>query len=487
MQARNIKHWIVRHASTVALIVALLFLNLFSLPALTTKPAFWYDEGINVELARNFAEFGALDLVIAPGTFSGEGQFVGSTGYPVTLSLAGIFKVFGFGFEQARLMMLFWMNALVILVFYFSKRRWGSAVAICTALLLVTYPPFYGNGRSVMGEIPGFLFLILALSFFLDRRNALLVGFLAGLAVITKPSVYIFALPAFAVLSLFSIRPLVRSFRSIVAVVTGALFALVPWVLIYGTQVFSETTWFRIADHFRNPYAAAGLSVLDNITANLATFFSTGTLLYMTLFAFIVASAALLKPEWRRKHALLLFFIVLMSIGGIFFYLKSAGYLRYLIALQLLLIIAITPAIFTLGTLIPKQFRSVALSLIIGGLLLFQGIYLFTGAKLYQSRAALDVVLYVEEHFPGATYATVNVPTVASLLPPERKYAWISTYGLMALGTDPKTLPEQMLPDVIIIVPTDVPTYANLLERNYTLLKTYGDKVVVYALRTGAP
>src|SRR3990167_1320353 len=109
----------------VFLLVVLLFVGLYSLSTLTTKPAYWYDEAINVELARNFSEFGKLDLVIAPNTFSERGATVGSTGYPVTVPLAGFFKLFCFGLSQARIYMLLWMSALILVFFFIAKKLWS--------------------------------------------------------------------------------------------------------------------------------------------------------------------------------------------------------------------------------------------------------------------------------------------------------------------------------------------------------------------------
>ena len=148
------------------LVGVLLFVALYSVPTLTTKPAYWYDEAINVELAHNFSDFGKLDLVIAPNTFSGQGATVGSTGYTVTVPLAGFFRVFGFGLTQARVYMLLWMSALVIFFFYIAKKLWGAFTAYSGTVLIATFAPFYGNGRSVMGEIPGFLFFLCVLYLF---------------------------------------------------------------------------------------------------------------------------------------------------------------------------------------------------------------------------------------------------------------------------------------------------------------------------------
>src|SRR3989344_2473257 len=148
----------------------LLFILAYSLSTLTTKPAYWYDEAINVELSRTFSETGKLDLVIAPNTVSGKGATVGSTGYPVTLPLSAFFKLFGFGMAQARIYMLLWMSACILGFFFVAHRLWGSFVAYFGTLLFATFAPFYGNGRTVMGEVPGFLFFVLSF-YFLEQKK----------------------------------------------------------------------------------------------------------------------------------------------------------------------------------------------------------------------------------------------------------------------------------------------------------------------------
>src|SRR3989344_4114920 len=64
----NFTTYFQKYLRTLFLIGILLFALLYSFPTLTTKPAYWYDEAMNVEIARNFAEFGALDLIVAPNT-----------------------------------------------------------------------------------------------------------------------------------------------------------------------------------------------------------------------------------------------------------------------------------------------------------------------------------------------------------------------------------------------------------------------------------
>lgn len=475
--------WFRSRAGLIVLVAALVFLNVFSLLSLTTRPRFWYDEGINVELARNFSEFGKLDLIVAPDTLSGEGAFIGSTGYPVTVPLAATYKIFGFGFPQSRLYMLLWMNVLLVSVFFFARKRWGSLVAALVTALLVTYPPFYGNGRTVMGEIPGFFFLLLSLWWYLEKRASVGVGLWAGLAVICKPSVFVFLLPVYVALHLFSGQKILFSLKKIIFLGIGSFLALVPWIVLYRDSIFSADAWTRIADHFANPYAVAGLSVLGNIQTNLATFFSTGTLLYMALFALAVVVVTSLRPEWRLRERPLLLFTLLYGACAFLYYLKSAGYLRYLIALQFLLIILIVPALVAFLERNGARTRNLLLALGVGALFLFQTVYLFTGAKLFYGTADTDAATYAEEHFPGATFATVNYPTIAGLLPAERRYGSLSTYGLPAFGTDIRTLEEEKLPDIVFIGPSDHPKYASFLERYYVPVKTI-DEVLMFGLKS---
>src|SRR3989344_5117223 len=73
--------WLRAHFSWLGFIAILLFLNGFVLSALTSRPPLWYDEGMNIELARNFADIGKLDIAIAPGDYTG-GAIIGSAGPP---------------------------------------------------------------------------------------------------------------------------------------------------------------------------------------------------------------------------------------------------------------------------------------------------------------------------------------------------------------------------------------------------------------------
>ncbi|MBI5005269.1 MAG: glycosyltransferase family 39 protein, partial [Candidatus Lloydbacteria bacterium] len=429
----------------MSLLLVFVFINIFSLSTLTTKPALWYDEGINIELARNFSEFGKLDLMVRPMQFSGQGALIGSTGYTATVPLAAFFKLFGFGLPQARVYMLLWMNIMLFCLFYFARKKWGVSVALATLFLVATFAPFFGNGRSVMGEIPGFTFLLLSLIWYTEKNNLFGAGFFLGLAVISKPSVYVFFIPAFVILLLFE-------------------------------------KWKSLGAHASNPYEQAQVTSLINIKNNLAAFFESPTLLYFLLFAIIIISALYIKRDFYEQNKQIIILTASYGILEFFYYLKSLGYLRYLIALQFLIFILLVPALETLARrFAPPPYGSIAIRACMAILVLFQAAYLFSGAKLFYSDNSQKTFQYLENNFEGQIIGIVNLPTIASLIPPTQRMQTISTYGLDKVGEHPLSLAAEALPPVIVFENNHAfePQYAEVLKQHYLPEQTIGN-ILIY-------
>ena len=138
-----------------------LFLILFHF---TDTPRVWVDEGIYTNVAESLAFHGVFGLQTAPGEFFRFGQTL-TTSYPVIFPVAFALKIFGKGLWQARLSSIVYMFLLAVLFYLFVKKRYaekyGLLPAILSVLMLVTFGPFYGNGRPVQGEVPGLVFLVL--------------------------------------------------------------------------------------------------------------------------------------------------------------------------------------------------------------------------------------------------------------------------------------------------------------------------------------
>src|SRR3989338_336350 len=185
------------------LALGFLFMLIFSVRTLTTAPRLWIDEAKNIEIAQSFNTEGKFDMQVAPGQFTNVPYLIQSTGYPVTGSLAVFFRIFGFGLVQARVFMLLWMIATVLVLYRFLKHLFGERAAVLAVLLVVTFASFYDNGRAMMGEIPGFFFLISGLYFWFCRESLPKAGLLLALAVVTTPSVYLLIIPALVLALVF--------------------------------------------------------------------------------------------------------------------------------------------------------------------------------------------------------------------------------------------------------------------------------------------
>lgn len=464
----------------LGLALVIVFINVFSFQTLTTKPAVWYDEGINIELARNFSEFGKLDIAVAPNTFADRGATIGSTGYPITGPLALVFKLFGFGFAQARIYMLLWMSIFLICVFYFAKKSWGENTALLATALIATFASFYGNGRSVMGEIPGFTFILLSLFWYFYRKSFFITGIFLGLAVVSKPAVYIYFIPAFVIILLFDKKSFFpRTFK----LGAGSLLAFIGWIIIYAKVAFSPATWQELGTHFANPYAQEGLTPIINIKNNLASFFHQPTLIYFSLLALVIVFAIYCDREYYKKNRQLFLLCGFYSLGAFFYFLKNITIYHYIAGIQFLIFILVAPSIKVIASrFFRAKYARLAIFTGFSLLLVFQLAYLLTKAKLFYSDSPQQTFAYIQKEYGAATVGLINIPAVASLIPAEKKFQIISTYGVRDVGANPLSLNEDILPGVLIMMPNQQLEEKNLdaLKKHYEFDKTIGGDFEIY-------
>ena len=167
---------------------------------LTESPPTWYDEGLYIQVAHSIAERGTQSVQTAPGEFISTGFVTG--GYPFLAPVALSLRIFGDNLFAARLPMIVFILALAVAVFLFMYRLFGRQDALLALLLLATFPLLYGNGKNVLGEVPGLFYITLALLFlwrlelqeFKGIYNYLFLGIFTGLAAVTKPIFFFFFL-----------------------------------------------------------------------------------------------------------------------------------------------------------------------------------------------------------------------------------------------------------------------------------------------------
>lgn len=444
----------------------------FSIWHLTDFPRIFYDEGITIEIARNTALFGTPDILIAPNTFSGLSYFVGSSGYPVTAPLALFFKIFSIGFAQARLYALGWFLAFLITIF-FTARRWFSAEECLWALLLLaTFAPLHDHARRVLGDVPGLVLFILGIILLFVQKRTFLAGILFGLATVAKPSIFIPIAPALAITFFITRRP----FRELVRIALAMAIPIVIWLLISVPDPLTATAWKRMFTYYANPYGTA-YPVLTSVLDNLRRFFTHTTLMYFAVLGSIVITIGI--SIWRRHRHPLIFFLFTYSGLVFLFFMRSAGFFRYLLPIELMILIAL-PATgkIALTTIQPKipLIKKIPPTVLWRGILvilvLLQGVQFFFFSNSYSGGSEVTDIKSVIDQQKTGTIGVINSPQVAWLSPPDRTFQYLWENEFLIIGTNPLDAPRNTLP-TLIILPSDPEQLDALTTSQRDTLKRY--------------
>lgn len=333
----------------ITLFILILFVAVFfSSYCLKTSPPFWFDEGIFYQVVKNLAFQGVSGVQLAPGVFSDLSLI--SLGYPVFYPAAGIFRLFGAGLLVERGIAVFFLLGLVVASYFLVRKWYGARAAFITLGLIVTFAPFYGNGKSFLGEVPGLFFLVagLLLLTYLPRANknnfwlSLLTGIILGMAVSVKPS-YLPLLPALAIglaanwRVFFTTR---KGRETFIAGAVGLLAAMVIWVL---TQFDTSASVTRIFAHYSNPYYVSDW--LSVILLNLKRFVFESTPLH-SLLLLLAAIWFFIRRFWKKETVsvgeITVFIFALLTFAA---YLRTVGWYRYFFPAHFLLFLFFVPAL----------------------------------------------------------------------------------------------------------------------------------------------
>lgn len=417
----------------IVVVCALVVMVFWSYSTLLTKPKIWIDEALTLEISRNLAQHGTLNAKVAPDEWYAQPYLLQETGYPITTSLAGFFKVFGYGFTQARTLMLVWIVLALGALFCVFRSLISREIALQSFLLLVTFASLYANGRPATGEIPGFAFFILGLYFWLKRENLWCLGFLWGFAVVTKPSVFVFLIPAITITLLFQNKPFLDRVKDILHVGISMLPAGMLWMFLVLPHPFSPAAWHTIVTFYAHPFSADGVAAPTVISV-----FSQPTLMYFALWL------AVLLFAWRyikdAKIKLLYLFTFIYTIFTVINYLRSPGWLRYILISEFLILALLPHALHTLqerfGYLLPSRFAQKSAVILVSAVIIFQFVQLNTTAKLYTSVGVLRTAEYLNMHYPHASIAAVGTLTTYALLNSENRSVYIRFPGIPSIGSN---------------------------------------------------
>jgi hypothetical protein len=296
----------------------------FSTYQLFESPETWMDEGFVIQSAQGLLEVGTMALPISPNEY--EPAWYLTTGFPLLIPLAVAFGVFGVSLEIARVVMVAFILVFFILAWLYARLHIGKMAGWFGFLLLVSFAPLYGNGRNALGEVPGLVFILLALlpllfEGSLTYKKTIWIGIFAGLAAATKPIFLLFILALFVVV-------LLRRKElglSVPIFFVGSFFVFIP--LVAGAAIqFGPTNILQILTLYANPHH---LDLGSTVLANAKRLVTELQPLYF-LTAIVIWAASYIARRVRRESVsaveeTLLFF----SIFTLAAYMRTAGYYRY--------------------------------------------------------------------------------------------------------------------------------------------------------------
>lgn len=314
------------------IIFAILIFNSFY--KLNESPPTWTDEGLIIQTAQNLSGQGKYGFQISPDEIISP-SFI-STSYPVTFPIAVSFSLLGESLLHARMIMAVYIILLIIAVYLLIKDKSKEEVLFALALLS-TFPPLYGHGKNVLGEIPGLFFVLLSAVFLMrieenkDKiSNWMFLGLFIGLAVSTKP-VFILLLPALGLVVLkmhFKHRTVNLKNFSILSVAF-----LLPVFLWLNIQFFQSDSWLSVLRYYSNPHSvdivSAVIANLSDFIVHTRTLFTGGIFLLWTFSIFY---------RYRNNHHVKLheYFLYFFATLVFILYFRNPPFYRYFLLTEVL-------------------------------------------------------------------------------------------------------------------------------------------------------
>jgi len=425
---------------------------------LTESPGIWFDEGFYTQAAMNLAESGTQALQTTPGSYVAT-TYV-TVGYPLLFPVSVAYRFFGVGVVQGRSVMVLFILGTIIVSFLFVKRRFGIREGALAALLLASFPMLYGDGKSVLGEVPGFFFLLLSLSAldslersaYRDWRRWAALGAFTALCAVTKP-IYL-PLPFVIALTLLYRFRRSRPNPRHLSVASVAFF--VPVVLWMHLQFGSNVSLGALIHFYTNPsqISITATSLFDGVLR----FARESTPLYALLLMIVWASAFFVRRKSEVSSTETSAF--LFSVFILFSFIRLPDWYRYLLPALLTEIIFFVPSARALTDRFSEYFPSASqqlryLAFIVLAVLVGFQVYCVAFdsyvAQYYGGTRTHDLSVALHA-LPSGDFFLYNVPELAVLLPSREYRQFIATYpeqiGASQLPSLTKGVPRYVLATV---------------------------------------
>ncbi|NWG35205.1 MAG: glycosyltransferase family 39 protein [Chloroflexi bacterium] len=310
------------------LVYFLLFHNL------TRFPVPWFDEGSHLHVPKTLVKYGVYADISSEG-FRYYGPTIG-VGPTVMLPIAAAFKLFGIGLLQARLVMALYLLAAIYVFYRLVEHLAGRWVAwIALALLLSSRSVlFLEYGRQLLGEVPGFFFLLLALYLWFSKWNQndwkrlSLIGLLFGLAMITKYQYLLFLAPTLILswlLDIFYYKTSSHRNFLVPGIIAAGSFGI--WQLLTLQYLGPSTAMENLALLRASAEGAAFNFNLAQLNANFGELTSRavylGALIPALFYGFFLS-----LPRTREAQKWSVIFL-LVALNLVWYVVASIGWIRY--------------------------------------------------------------------------------------------------------------------------------------------------------------
>ena len=492
----SVRQWFANISKTELVLLALILISLalYSATTLTTKPRLFFDEGLFIEQAHNFALYGVLDIAVAPGEYSGIPHVANSSGISATLPLSALFKVFGFSLELARTYALVWMAFFIVAAYVFVRRYFGSIAGFGSLALIATFAPFHANGRMAMGDILGMTYLLISL--LLLRTHVFLAGVFLGLCLVARPSVYAFAVLAVVAHQLYLYGK--GALRPLILLAAGTAISVIFGLIVYLPGPLTTSWWHSTLLFLKEPTFGVGTSQIESIVNNLAAFVHETTLIYLLLLIATIAIAWWIRGRtvWDRGIVL---FASSYGLLGFLYFLRSPGWFKYLLPLQLILFLFLPAALTVIAERLQRfaplpfsRLRTATVATIIVVLLAgMQLVQLMYFSDIYHGTDAQNVASHLKERMSeDDTFAFIHASPVAMFFPVEQKYSFFVVNEDLAVGKNPLDFSIRDLPTYIVMPREGLTEFSaafdeahmQYLREEYSLEITYG-RFNVYHVR----
>lgn len=446
----------------ILFVLILLLVGLFfATYKLTESPPIWFDEGNYIQVAINFLASNKQVVQVAPGELVPATYL--TAGYPLLYPLSLSFKYFGVGLLQARAVMVIFILALILVSYLLMRNLFGFKIAVLSSLLLVSFPPLYGHGKNVMGEIPGMFFLILFL-FFVHKIEKtsyqkiiyyILAGLAAGLCLSTKP-VFVILLPAILVAVLILRKKIYFYWQSIFAFLLSFLAPVAARLAFQYHEVRNFNESFFV---YTNPHGID--SIYQSIINNFLRFFTEVTPAYFLILLLVWISSVLIRFKEKKDISATELISFCFSIILPLAYLFTSGFFRYFLPAHLVALLYFPFALFILLNFLNSRYIRWGAEKI--KLIFFLSLVVLVSANFYhlefkswvaehyQSKKSSILSNYFQNYTLDKSLFLYNAPEVIIFLPTQNYYQYVEFTPLVFIGQEQLAKIEQGIPDEIII------------------------------------